>query len=72
MQKVERKKVKTIVNAIAKAYLTLSYALIFPVICCVLFSSLLAGDFEGNWDQQATAVITECRDVTRRSRGVLE
>ena len=72
MQTVERKTVKTILNVIAKTYLTLCYMMIFPVMCCVLFSSLFAGDYEGNWDQRATAVITECRDVTRRSRGTRE
>ena len=72
MQKVERKTVKTIFNGIAKAYLTLCYMLTFPLICCVLFSSLMAGDYGEEWDQRATAVITECKDVTRRSRGTRE
>ena len=63
---------KKALQAISRGYIVLNYALIFPAICMVLFSSLDVGDYEGKWDKQATAVITECKDVTHRSRGALE
>lgn len=64
------KTAKKALQVISKWYIFLSYMLILPVIFSVLLSSLDASldasDFE-KWDQQATAVIIECKDVTHRS-----
>lgn len=60
--------VKKALQFVSGGYIIFSYAMIFPAICMVLFSSLMAGDYGEEWDRQATAVVTECRNVTRGSR----